>query len=88
MKNIRTRFNFIEMPEKVYFKSETLRHEKLKAYLQNVAEVRDIGKVYAVNTFFNIYGNEGATFDEISAIEALTKSKKSVNNETIFNQSI
>lgn len=63
MKNIRTKYNFIEIPEKVYFKSESLRHEKLKLYLQNVIEARDIGKVYAVNSFFNIYGNEGVAFE-------------------------
>lgn len=51
------------MPEKVYFKSESLRHEKLRLYLQNVTEARDIGKVYSVNTFFNIYGSEGISID-------------------------
>jgi hypothetical protein len=33
MKNIRITYNFIEMPEKVYFKSEAYRHEKLRTYL-------------------------------------------------------
>lgn len=59
----------------------------MKSYLDNVSEARDIGKVYAVNSFFNIYGNEGIALDEISAIEVLTRSKKSVN-ETIFNDMI
>ena len=52
-------FRILELPEKVYYKSEAIRHEKLKLYLQNLVDIRDIGKLYAVNTFFNIHGTEG-----------------------------
>ena len=60
-------FRALELPEKVYFKSEAIRHEKLRQYLQSLVEIREIGKVYTVNQFFNVYGNEGG-MSEISAI--------------------
>jgi CRISPR/Cas system-associated endonuclease Cas3-HD len=58
MNNIQITYKAITLPERVYFKSENNRHEKLKNYLQEVVKIHDIGKVYALNTFFNIEGNE------------------------------
>lgn len=54
MNNIQITYKTVTLPERLYYKSEGIRHEKLKNYLQAVVEIRDIGKVYAVNSFFNI----------------------------------
>ena len=75
MNNIKITFRIIELPEKVIKKSEAIRHEKLKIYLQNIVEIRDIGKVYAVNSFFNINENEENNSD-ISSIENQERSGK------------
>lgn len=56
MNNIQITYQVIVLPERVYYKSEALRHEKMMNYLQNVVAIRDIGMVYAVNRFFNIHG--------------------------------
>jgi hypothetical protein len=58
MKNIQITYKFLTLPQKHLYKSEPNRHEKLKNYLQNLVEIKDIGKVYAVNDFFNVSGNE------------------------------
>ncbi len=57
MENIKIRYQFVELPEKHYYKSESKRHEKLKNYLDNVIKVQDVYKVYCVNCFFDIFGN-------------------------------
>lgn len=57
MNNIRTTFNFLVLPDKVYFGSEALRHERLVKYLQNLVDIKGIGRVYEVNMFFNARGN-------------------------------
>ena len=42
------------MPEKVIYKSEAVRHEKLKSYLDSLIQIKDIAKVYAVSAFLNV----------------------------------
>lgn len=66
MNNIQITYKAVVLPERLYYKSEAIRHEKLKNYLQAVMEIRDVGKVYAVNSFFNIAGNEGDDISEIA----------------------
>ena len=77
MQNIQTNYQFLKIPEKLYYKSEAIRHDKLKHYLQKLVEVRDIGKVYAANKFFNLrdhhISDNGST---LSFIEPQPTSKK------------
>lgn len=79
MRNIKITFNFLEMPEKVYFGPESVRHEKLAKYLQSLVQIRGIRRLYAVNTFFNVGDNKGESMYEISSIEGNNPSKKSNN---------
>lgn len=65
MRNIQITYKAVVLPERLYYKSEATRHERLKNYLQAVMEMRDVGRVYAVNSFFNIAGNEGGDISEI-----------------------
>ncbi len=44
-------------------------------------EIRDVGKVYAVNSFFNIAGNEGDDISEIGYNSRMDS--KNVTNEVI-----
>jgi hypothetical protein len=60
MRNTQNTNKIIVLPEKVIYKSESHRQEKLTNYLQTVLEIKDIGKLYAAKCFFNVYGNEGA----------------------------
>jgi hypothetical protein len=84
MNNIMITFRAVELPEKVIYKSEAIRHEKLKAYLDNLVEIRGIGKVYWVNAFFNVHGTEGGeTLSEISAIDAQSRHKRSINSNML-----
>lgn len=77
MNNIQITYQFLKIPEKVYYKSESIRHEKLKHYLEKLVEVRDIGKVYAVNTFFNIRDDEMSdNMSSLSIIHPQTMSRK------------
>jgi hypothetical protein len=63
MNNTQVTYKALVLPEKLIFKSEAHRHERIRQYLQTVVEIRDIGRLYAVNVFFNASGKE-----EISAI--------------------
>ena len=78
MNNIETTYQFLKIPEKVYFKSEAIRHEKLKIYLEKLVEVRNIGRLYAINSFFNIHDDEMPnSLSNISFIHPQANSKKS-----------
>jgi hypothetical protein len=66
MHNIQITYKAVVLPERLYYKSEAIRHEKLKNYLQAVMEIRDVGKLYFVNSFFNIAGSEGDDISEIA----------------------
>lgn len=68
MHNIKITFNFLEMPQKVYFGSESLRHTKLASYLQNLVDIRGVGRIYAVNDFFNVGNNDRERLSDTSEI--------------------
>lgn len=69
MSNIKITFTFLEMPQKVYFGSESLRHDKLAKYLQNLVDIKNLENIYAVNAFFNIGNNEQERLSGTSEIE-------------------
>ena len=49
-----------------------------------MVQINDIGKLYAVNSFFNVKGNTADNMSDISVIEApIDKSKKSINETTV-----
>lgn len=54
MLNTQITYKIISLPEKHLYKSEHHRHEKLKNYIVNVASIKDISKVYTINSFFNV----------------------------------
>ncbi len=45
-----------------------MRHEKLANYLQNLIQVKDIYKVYAVNAFFNIGEKDPKSLSQTSGL--------------------
>jgi uncharacterized Fe-S center protein len=70
MNNIRTTFSFLVVPDKVYFGSEASRHEKLVKYIQNLVDIRGIGRVFEVNKFFNVRGHQNERMIESSDSES------------------
>ena len=71
MHNILISFKVLELPGKLFKGSEAVRHEKLTMYLQNLVNIRDIGKIYAVNSFFNC--NETEENSDTTSVEAMKK---------------
>lgn len=53
-----------------------MRHEKLANYLQNLIQVKDIYKVYAVNAFFNIGEKDPKSLSQTSGLQALARCQK------------
>lgn len=84
MYNIKITYKTINLPEKIYYRSESERHQKLRVYLQNVVNIRDIGNVYAINSFFNIYGNETERLSDISIVPS---SRKNITSKSVYNTS-
>lgn len=78
MNNIRTTFNFLVVPDKVYFGSEALRHEKLAKYLQNLVDIRGIGRVFEVNNFFNVRGHQNERMIESNDSESQRVKKSNI----------
>ncbi len=58
MRNIQITYRLIALPEKHIYKSEAIRHEKMRVYLQNVLEVKEAFKIYPIIVFFNILGSK------------------------------
>jgi hypothetical protein len=86
MHNIRITYKAVALPERHYYKSESIRHEKLKNYLQAVLDIREVGKVYAVNTFFNVAGSAP---DDISEIGYDSRQmERSQNQSHVMNEVI
>lgn len=56
------------LPEKVIYKSEGHRQEKLTHYLQMVVEIADVGRLYAAKCFFNVEGEEAEGLSEESGM--------------------
>lgn len=46
MNNIQVTYRLLALPEKHLYKSETNRHDKLRTYLQNIIEIKEIYKNY------------------------------------------
>lgn len=76
MNNVQITYKAVTLPERLYYKSEAIRHEKLKNYLQTVVEIRGIGRVYAVNSFFNI----DTDAEQISEINSQSRNAERSNN--------
>lgn len=58
-------YKFLVLPEKVLYKSESKRHEKLINYLENIVMIKDIYKIHEVNKFFSMghhYDTENSAF--------------------------
>lgn len=76
MENIKIQYRFIELPQKLYYKSEANRHEKLKKYLDSLITIQEVYKVYSVNCFFDVFGNSNDSSEEFLSIIKRTSSEK------------
>ena len=86
MHNIQINYKAVALPERHYYKSESIRHEKLKNYLQAVVDIREARRVYAVNSFFNVAGSDN---DDISEIGYNSRQmERSQNQSHVMNEVI